>query len=802
MAAKKNTKKKTAKKPIKKSASKSAAKSSKTAAEKEVISKEHKRFWSIVLLCYGILQICLTFVRGAGVWEKLFELNRGLFGMSVFLFAPYIIYAAVLISSDAPVRQISRKIISSFVFILLVSGACQIFMAGTVEGEDFMTKLANLFISGTQLKSGGLAAAVIGWPLLAAFKRVGAGIIVVVLALLFVMLMSNITIPQMISALKKVKPQRENKPEKQNKKEEKTSDETFVDFGKYYKEDKKEKNKVKISETEEFAAYEEKSKTQRQKELKQIAKAAATRNSSAKTKTAKIDKSKPPKNMYVEKDGQISMIDGGTRKEYIYPPISLLKDTSSVVSQEDAQKEIYEKSQKLVETLETFGVKTRIIGAHRGPSVTRFELQPAAGVKVKQITNLADDIALNLAANGVRIEAPIPGKAAIGVEIPNNHRDGVSMRELIDSEEYRNAKGKLNFAVGKNIEGNIIIGDIASMPHMLIAGTTGSGKSVFTNSIIMNILYHASPDEVKLILIDPKKVEFPIYNGIPHLLIPVVTDPLKAAGALSWAVNEMMRRYKLFEANGTKNLEDYNRFVKEHPELERKIEPQILIIVDEFADLMLASKSEVEESVMRLAQLARAAGMHMIIATQSPRVDVLTGIIKANIPSRTALSVANNTDSRVILDETGAEKLLGRGDMLYKPVHFPKPMRIQGAFASTEEIRNVVNFIKDECSADYSEEVIRAVDENTPQPKNSSEVTEISNGGTDDELTNKAITIIVETGNASTAFLQRKLKLGFPRAARIMDEIEEMGIVGPQEGSKPRKVNITKEEWYERQGRS
>ncbi|MGN1133634.1 MAG: DNA translocase FtsK, partial [Oscillospiraceae bacterium] len=520
------------------------------------------------------------------------------------------------------------------------------------------------------------------------------------------------------------------------------------------------------------------------------------------TKSAKIDKSKPPKNMYVEKDGQLSMIEGGTRRQYIYPPISLLKESSSSTSQEDAQKEIYKKSEKLVETLETFGVKTRIIGVHRGPSVTRYELQPAAGVKVKQITNLADDIALNLAANGVRIEAPIPGKAAIGVEIPNNHRDGVSMRELIDSEEYRNAKGKLSFAVGKNIEGKIIIGDISTMPHMLIAGTTGSGKSVFTNSIIMNVLYHSSPDEVKLILIDPKKVEFPIYNGIPHLLIPVVTDPLKAAGALSWAVNEMMRRYKLFEANGTKNLEDYNRFVKENPEREKKIEPQILIIVDEFADLMLASKSEVEESVMRLAQLARAAGMHMIIATQSPRVDVLTGIIKANIPSRTALSVANNTDSRVILDETGAEKLLGRGDMLYKPVHFPKPMRIQGAFASTEEIRNVVKFIKDECSADYSEEVIRAVDENTPQPKNTAEVTELSGGGTDDELTNRAITIIVETGNASTAFLQRKLKLGFPRAARIMDEIEEMGIVGPQEGSKPRKINITKEEWYERQSRS
>ena len=454
-----------------------------------------------------------------------------------------------------------------------------------------------------------------------------------------------------------------------------------------------------------------------------------------------------------------------------------------------------------METLETFGVKTRIIGIHRGPAVTRYELQPAAGVKVKQITNLSDDIALNLAANGVRIEAPIPGKAAIGIEIPNIHRDNVSLRELIDSDEYRNAKGKLSFAVGKDIEGKIVVGDISTMPHMLIAGTTGSGKSVFTNSIILNILFHAAPDEVKLILIDPKKVEFPVYNGIPHLLIPVVTDPLKAAGALGWAVNEMMRRYKLFEANGTKNLEDYNQFVEEDGDPERVKLPQIVIVIDEFADLMLAAKSEVEESVMRLAQLARAAGMHMLIATQSPRVDVITGLIKANIPSRTALSVSNNQDSRVILDEIGAEKLLGKGDLLYKPVGYPKPVRIQSGFASTSEIRSVVKFLKNEQETEYSEEIIHEVERNIPQPKSKGGEDDFSINS-DDDLTTQAITLIVESGNASTAFLQRRLKLGFPRAARIMDEIEEMGIIGPQEGAKPRAINITKEEWYERQGRS
>ena len=540
-------------------------------------------------------------------------------------------------------------------------------------------------------------------------------------------------------------------------------------------------------------------KTKEKDELKKIAQKAVVRSS--RTKKEKPATEPEKKEVFIEQNGQTTLFEKGSSvSTYTYPPVDILKKATNGVSDALIQKEIMEKSEKLVETLKTFGVNTRVIGIHRGPSVTRYELQPAAGVKVKQITNLADDIALNLAANGVRIEAPIPGKAAIGIEIPNNHRDSVSMRELIDSDDYRNAKSKLSFAVGKDIEGKIVIGDIASMPHMLITGTTGSGKSVFTNSIILNILYHASPEEVKLILIDPKKVEFPIYNGIPHLLIPVVTEPLKAAGALGWAVNEMMRRYKLFEANGTKNLEDYNKFVEENPELERQKLAQVVIIVDEFADLMLAAKSEVEESVMRLAQLARAAGMHMLIATQSPRVDVLTGLIKANIPSRTALSVSNNTDSRVILDEVGAEKLLGKGDMLYKPVGMPKPVRIQSGFASTAEIRNVVNFLKSEHETVYSEEVIHEVEQNIPQPK-SNTTAEVS-VNTDDDLTNQAITIIVETGNASTAFLQRKLKLGFPRAARIMDEIEEMGIIGPQEGSKPRKINITKEEWYERQGLS
>lgn len=832
MAAKKSPSAKTAARKGK-SSSKSAVKSKKTntaskstsnksnSAANDVRAQENRRFWSYILFFYGILEFFITFVKGDGLWTRLYEFNRGVFGISVFLFAPLIIYVAVLIATDKSHNTVVAKVVEGLILMFLISGAAQILFVGSVEGVGFISKLKNLYYDGTELNGGGLAGALLGWPLLAAFKRVGAAIVIILLAFTFIMLLTNITLPQLfgfltkpfVGSYKAVSREREERasraPRECNVKEKKNDKDYRVDIAKYYQEDidQAEGENAPITEDEllPFEAdskpytekeSEAKNKAAEKRELEKIAKKAVSKDSG----DNEIKTENKP--VYVEQNGQTTLFEKEESvSTYTYPPVDILKFSSNTTAPELAQKEIMEKSEKLVETLETFGVKTRIIGIHRGPSVTRYELQPAAGVKVKQITNLADDIALNLAANGVRIEAPIPGKAAIGIEIPNNHRDSVSMRELIDSEDYRNAKGKLTFAVGKDIEGKIVIGDIASMPHMLIAGTTGSGKSVFTNSIILNILFHASPEEVKLILIDPKKVEFPMYNGIPHLLIPVVTEPLKAAGALGWAVNEMMRRYKLFEANGTKNLEDYNQFVDENPELDRKKLAQIVIIVDEFADLMLAAKSEVEESVMRLAQLARAAGMHMLIATQSPRVDVLTGLIKANIPSRTALSVSNNTDSRVILDEVGAEKLLGKGDMLYKPVGMPKPVRIQSGFASTAEIRNLVNFLKNEKETEYSEEVIHEVEQNMPQPKTSAVSDDISIG-TGDELTNQAITIIVETGNASTAFLQRKLKLGFPRAARIMDEIEEMGIIGPQEGSKPRKINITKEEWYERQGMS
>lgn len=812
-----------------------------------VRERENRRFWSYILFFFGILELLITFVEGDGLWKWLHELNRGLFGVTVFLFAPMIIYVALMIASDVTHNKVIAKVVEGSVLMFLISGMAQIIQVGSVDGSSFWLKLVGLFNDGKQLRGGGLASALLGWPLLSLFKRVGAGIVIVLVAFTFIMLLTNVTLPQLLKAISKPfvksyeavneerieraaqppKPPREKKEPRRNGR---------VDIAKFYPDDGPDTAAeafVPVAEAEEATdkvdaskidmpvhpvkapvitheKLEETAKTTDNEELKKIIENAI--GDSREEKKSKDEPVKPPV-VNVDKNGQTTFFEKDNKiSAYVYPPVDILKYAKNPVASEIVQQEIQEKSAKLVETLETYGAKTRIMGIHRGPSVTRYELQPAAGVRVSKITGLADDIALNLAAMSVRIEAPVPGKACIGIEVPNDHRDTVSLRELIDSEEYRKAKGKLTFAVGKDIEGNIIIGDIAKMPHMLVAGTTGSGKSVFTNSIILSILYHASPDEVKLILIDPKKVEFPIYNKIPHLLIPVVTEPLKAAGALGWAVNEMNKRYLMFEANNVKNLQEFNDMVleernkpaEEQDEVRAKIDllPQIVIVVDEFADLMMAARSEVEDSVLRLAQLARAAGIHMIIATQSPRADVLTGLIKSNIPSRVSLSVSSNVDSRVILDESGAEKLLGNGDLLYKPVGVKKPIRMQSGYAATSEIREVVNFLKNEHTAEYSDEVIAEVEENTPQPKDSGSAgSDNVSVNPDDDLVNQAISIIVQTNNASTAFLQRKLKLGFPRAARIMDEIEEMGIIGPQEGSKARKINITKEEWAEMQAR-
>ncbi len=475
-------------------------------------------------------------------------------------------------------------------------------------------------------------------------------------------------------------------------------------------------------------------------------------------------------------------------KRYVFPDMELLKVNSKTKLKNGDKKDLLDNANKLEATLRSFGVEAKVLQVTKGPTVTRFELQPSPGVKVSKIVNLQDDIALGLAANGVRMEAPIPGKSAIGIEVPNERQSPVFLREVLDSKEFSNTDKNLAFALGKDIAGKCIVGDLSKMPHMLIAGATGSGKSVCINSLIISLLYKYSPKEVRLLMVDPKVVELSVYNGIPHLLIPVVTDPKKAAGALNWAVNEMNKRYNLFKDLKVKNIESYNSLF-EKGIIEEKL-PYIVLIVDELADLMMACPNDVEDYICRLAQMARAAGMHLIIATQRPSVDVITGVIKANIPSRVSFAVSSGIDSRTILDQVGAEKLLGRGDMLYNPIGESKPLRVQGAFISEEEVENVVNFIKEsDDEIDYKKEIMEHIN-------NESSSVEEKEEDSSDELINDAIKLVIEYQQASTSFLQRKLRVGFNRASRIMDELEERGIISEKDGSRPRHVLIEKEDFY------
>ena len=498
---------------------------------------------------------------------------------------------------------------------------------------------------------------------------------------------------------------------------------------------------------------------------------------------------------------EIAMAETVIRPEYCFPPIDLLELPAR--GAQDGTMEMRENTRRLNETLASFKIEAHIINVTRGPSVTRYEVELDKGVRLNKLTTCADDIALSLGASGVRIAA-VPGKiSVVGIEVPNRAVTTVSLREVIDSNEFNKAKSKSSFAVGKDIGGSCIVGNIAKLPHMLIAGTTGSGKSVCMNSIIISLLYKASPEDVKLIMVDPKMVELGIYNGIPHLLIPVVTDPKKAAGSLQWAVTEMMRRYKAMSDAGVRDLESYNSIIESEGEGQKL--PQVVVIIDELADLMLVAAKEVEESICRIAQMGRAAGIHLIIATQRPSADVITGLMKANIPSRIAFAVASAMESRIILDTQGAEKLVGKGDMLYAPIGAGKPLRVQGCFVSDSEVEAVASYVKDNFATTYDQEVMEEIERKAAQTGNSKAAATAAEPESNaeeldgDEMLPAAVDVILETGQASVSMLQRRLKLGYARAARIVDEMEEKGIVGPFQGSKPRAILITKEQWQARQ---
>lgn len=820
--------------PQKTTTKKSSSASRKTTKAVSEARRLHRnRMWSTVLFIIGIFLIFVTWLKGEALWSSMQSVLWGLFGVSAAFLSPVVIYVAIMLALDKSKRAVLSKLLQGFMLIMLVSPLFELiysFKSGTqaFSGGDFNDIITALYQNGSANRQGGGALSIfIGGGLSALFGNVGAFIVIILLIVLFVMLLTNVTPVDIWNSIagttKKIRTSIDESSEEaalrrlerekqaaeakaeQEKLEQKKKEERSerIDIAKFVTDDMPAPAEV----AEKSRKLEKEKKKKRERMPADFIPADKPQQSEPVQSTEAADAEQPAtviesntvNPIYVDKDGQTTLIEMGDASvsDYAAPPIDLLNKPERSISADDVRLETDKNSETLVQTLKSFGVSTRVVGIHRGPSVTRYELQPAAGVKVSRITNLVDDIALNLAASGVRIEAPIPGKAAVGIELANKVRETVCMRDVIDSDEFRNASGKLCFPVGKDVEGKIVMGDISKMPHMLIAGTTGSGKSVFTNSIIMSVLYNASPDEVKLILVDPKKVEFPVYNGIPHLLIPVVTDVKKAAGALGWAVTEMLKRYKLFEDNAVKDLNDYNNLAKDSEEL--KPLPKILIIVDELADLMMAAPKEVEDSICRLAQLARAAGMHLVIATQSPRVDIVTGLIKANIPSRVALRVSNQIDSRVILDEGGAEKLLGNGDLLYKPVGADKPLRVQGSFVVTNEIKRVADYLRAQSSSQYDEEVATEIEKHIPVPKGEKpHGAEDDSSGAHDDMTERAIDAVVEAGQASTSYLQRKLKLGYARAARIMDELEQMGIVGPADGAKPREVRLTKAQLLER----
>ena len=768
---------------------------------------------AILYIAIGVLLAFSTYTDLAGVLSVISRRTMyNMFGIIVYLIPVYLIYFGIdTIRSKGTIRY-SRRFFSITLLAVVIWLFCSTMSIQFVSGsaynnEGFLEMIKKMNFSNNYSLHGGFLGFLITYPLSKLMGYIGSYILYSTLFLIGMILLMDITLYDIYVKMKKIIAgfigirfsKGEIKKESVRKKKEKIINndtiEVIVPDGKNEKDEfiKGINNKIQILD---FMRNSELQDVNPLKNFNLEDTEVYTKNS---TVDSEINTSKKngKKLSHEDKDvvskeieHSINGVGETIKKDYLFPSMDLLNINSKLKLKNEDKKDLIENANKLEETLSNFGVEAKVVQVTKGPSVTRFELQPSPGVKVSKIVNLQDDIALGLAANGVRMEAPIPGKAAIGIEVPNKKQSPVFLREVLDSKEFTNTNKNLAFALGKDITGKCIVGDLSKMPHMLIAGATGSGKSVCINSLIISLLYKYSPEQVKLLMVDPKVVELSVYNGIPHLLIPVVTDPKKAAGALNWAVNEMNKRYNLFSQMKVKNIESYNKLF-DRGEIQEKL-PYIVVIVDELADLMMACPNDVEDYICRLAQMARAAGMHLIIATQRPSVDVITGVIKANIPSRVSFAVSSGTDSRTILDQVGAEKLLGRGDMLYYPIGENKPVRVQGAFISEEEVENVVEFIKqsDE-DIDYSEDILNHI--------NNEVTTEavITNEG--DELLEEAIKIVVEYQQASTSFIQRKLRVGFNRASRIMDELEERGIISEKDGSKPRQVLIEKEDIYDNQ---
>ncbi len=804
-------KKTTTKKPV-----------SKKSVKKQVVV--NKQLTAIILFAVSIFMFCLAIIDAGGIWGGLRTLMFGMFGFFSFIFPLLLLLVAVFIAIDKADKNVISKIVQATILITVISSIVHVAQCnyGNTYFEAIKDAYNFYYIDGSML-GGGVWGALFGglMLLITGGNKLASMIILILLLFVFVMVITGLTLGGLFNGISKPvkkigeftgdkineyneKIEQHNQERKEKRKKEFNPD---VDLGPEPEKDKEpifldeppvEDDIIPFSEInneEMFADNKEEKPEDNIVNLDDIINKNTENGEQIKIDLGEEEETEEEieeSDEYTDEEW-----DSEPVKQYALPPLDLLnlpKNTNS--ADYEAEQKYNEK--KLIDTLNSFGVSTRLVGVSRGPSVTRYEIQPAAGVKISKITNLADDIALNLAASGVRIEAPIPNKPAVGIEVPNKSRQSVTLREVIDQVQYKTAKSKLTVALGKDITGEFVYSDLVKMPHLLIAGTTGSGKSVCLNSMIVSILYNATPDEVKLLMIDPKQVEFTIYNGIPHLLVPVVSDPRKASGALAWAVTEMLTRYKTFSENSVRDITGYNSICESQG---KKKMPQIVIFIDELSDLMMAAPNEVEDSICRLAQMARAAGMHLVIATQRPSVDVITGIIKANIPSRISLSVSSQVDSRTIIDSVGAEKLLGNGDMLYYPVGIPKPIRVQGCYLSDKEVENVVTFIKTQEQTVYDDAVMKEIDKQAAQTgakkKDNSSSGDEGSDGPADEMLPKAIEVVVEAQSASTTLLQRKLKLGYARAARIIDDLESSGIIGPYEGAKPRKVLVTKQQWYE-----
>ncbi|MCC5909854.1 MAG: DNA translocase FtsK 4TM domain-containing protein [Clostridiaceae bacterium] len=735
----------------------------------------NNEIYGIFIIALGLIFLTALQSSGAGkVGEGLKFILMGLFS-NVALLIPYVmVLLGVLIFINKPLWNDLKGIlffISVFICLLVFKSLLHMELIEEIAVVNFFEAIKLTFTKGSDGIGGGMIGTGIAYLFISLFGETGTYIIIITLFVTAIILYTQISLlditaqgkPLIIKSLQFFKKLIDKfvvniKQEKKNFSDKKCSfnEKEVITTSSLDSMDDAVEEKIKILD---YTAINNNNKQDEKKteESKQIIKTEEKHE-----KVTSLD---------VKNYNTMNNI------EYDLPSTDLLNKIDHLPNKDD-KKKIVSKVKVLEDTLKNFGVQAKVLQVSKGPTITRYELQPSTGVKVSKIVNLSDDIALNLAAAAIRIEAPIPGKAAIGIEIPNEDITMVTLREIIDSENYQNTSSALPFSLGKDISGEPIITDISKMPHLLIAGATGSGKSVCINTLILSLLYKAPPENIRLMLIDPKMVELNQYNGIPHLLIPVVTDAKKATSALNWAVQEMTERYKLFGDNGVKDINGYNEKFEDN-----KI-PHIVIIIDELADLMLVAANEVEDAICRLAQMARAAGMHLIIATQRPSVDVITGVIKANIPSRIAFSVAAQTDSRTILDMGGAEKLLGKGDMLFHPIGASKPTRIQGAFVSEKEVERVVAFIKEQVEQPrYEAEIIEKIDQSTII--NSDEET--------DDLFDDALKIVVENQQASISMLQRRLRVGYNRAARLIDEMESKGIVGPHEGSKPRQVLVTQE---------